>query len=218
MLNLIRLPSRSPTELHTCTTHRRTHTRASAHTLTTHWHIHTPASAYTQHTDTNTRKQVHTHTQHTDTYTRTQVHTRNTPTHTHARKCIHLKDDFWRSCTKVWKMLLLTEMRFLKRYVDVKKNVWLCGGVCSKPSPRGLTFTWWGCCGSCLWHKPAELIHAYLFCSWVYFCLTILSAVFHSINSPDDSPLSHSVLLVLFLPHWSFELYISLWKSPSALK
>ena len=27
-----------------------------------------------------------------------------------------------------------------------------------------------------------------------------LSTVFHSINSPDNSPLSHSVLPVLFLP------------------
>ena len=33
-----------------------------------------------------------------------------------------------------------------------------------------------------------------------------LSTVFHSINSPDNSPLSHSVLLVLFLLYWSFEL------------
>ena len=37
-----------------------------------------------------------------------------------------------------------------------------------------------------------------------------LLAVFHSINSPDDSPLSHSVLLVLFLPYWSFQLYLFL--------
>ena len=37
-----------------------------------------------------------------------------------------------------------------------------------------------------------------------------LSTVFHSINSPDNSSLSHSVLPVLFLPYWSFELYISL--------
>ena len=36
-----------------------------------------------------------------------------------------------------------------------------------------------------------------------------LSTVFHSINSPDNSPLSHSVLLVLCLPYWSFQLYIS---------
>ena len=31
-----------------------------------------------------------------------------------------------------------------------------------------------------------------------------LSTVFHSINSPDNSPFSHSVLLVLCLPYWSF--------------
>ena len=34
-----------------------------------------------------------------------------------------------------------------------------------------------------------------------------LSTVFYSINSPDNSPLSHSVLPVLFLPYWSFQLY-----------
>ena len=44
-----------------------------------------------------------------------------------------------------------------------------------------------------------------------------LSAVFHSINYPDNSLFSHSVLPVLFLPHWSFQLYISLRKSLSAL-
>ena len=37
-----------------------------------------------------------------------------------------------------------------------------------------------------------------------------LSTVFHSINSPNNSSLSHRVLLVLFLPYWSFQLYISL--------
>ena len=37
----------------------------------------------------------------------------------------------------------------------------------------------------------------------------VLSTVFHSINSPDNSPLSHSVLPVLFLPYWSFQPYIS---------
>ena len=31
-----------------------------------------------------------------------------------------------------------------------------------------------------------------------------LSTVFHSTNSPDNSPLSHSVLPVLFLPYWFF--------------
>ena len=44
-----------------------------------------------------------------------------------------------------------------------------------------------------------------------------LSTVFLFINSPDISPLAHSVLSVSFLLYWSFQLYISLWKSPSAL-
>ena len=37
-----------------------------------------------------------------------------------------------------------------------------------------------------------------------------LSTVFHSINSPDNSSLSHSVLLVPFLPCRSFQLTIYL--------
>ena len=37
-----------------------------------------------------------------------------------------------------------------------------------------------------------------------------LSTVFHSINSPYNSSFSHSVLVVLVLPYWSFQLYISL--------
>ena len=37
-----------------------------------------------------------------------------------------------------------------------------------------------------------------------------LSTVFHSINSPDNSPFSHSVLPVLSLPYWSFQLYTCL--------
>ena len=37
-----------------------------------------------------------------------------------------------------------------------------------------------------------------------------LSTVLQSINSPDNSPLSHSVLLVLSLPYWSFYLSSSL--------
>ena len=36
-----------------------------------------------------------------------------------------------------------------------------------------------------------------------------LSTVFHSINSPNNSLLAHSVLPVLFLPYCSFQLYIS---------
>ena len=37
--------------------------------------------------------------------------------------------------------------------------------------PHGLTFTWWGCCGLCLWRKPTELARSFLFCSCVCFCL-----------------------------------------------
>ena len=44
-----------------------------------------------------------------------------------------------------------------------------------------------------------------------------LSTMFHSITFPDNSPLSYSVLPVFFLPYRSFELYVCLWKSPSAL-
>ena len=36
-----------------------------------------------------------------------------------------------------------------------------------------------------------------------------LSTVFHATNSPHNSPRSHSVLPVLILLYWSFQLYIS---------
>ena len=41
----------------------------------------------------------------------------------------------------------------------------------SLPRSYRLTFTWRGCCGLCLWHKPTELAHSFLFCSSVCFCL-----------------------------------------------
>ena len=47
----------------------------------------------------------------------------------------------------------------------------------------------------------------------VLVCVSVfmaLSTVFHSINSPDKSPFSHSVLPVLSLPYGSFQLYVSL--------
>ena len=49
------------------------------------------------------------------------------------------------------------------------------------------------------------------------FVFMALSTVFHYIHSPDNSPFTHSVLAVFPLPYWSFQLYISLRKSPSAL-
>ena len=68
-----------------------------------------------------------------------------------------------------------------------------------------------------VWHNQPRLPTP--FCS-VLVSISVfmaLSTLFHSINSPDNSLFSHSVLLVLILPYWSFQLYIFLWKSPSAL-
>ena len=66
--------------------------------------------------------------------------------------------------------------------------------------------------------------------NWVklsFLCIFILSCVCFCLYSPFNcisfhklsrhSPLSHSLFLVLFLPYWSFQLYISLRQSPSAL-
>ena len=85
------------------------------------------------------------------------------------------------------------------------------------PRPRGLTFMWWGCYCLCLWHKPTELARSFLFCSYVCFYLYGPFSCISFHNSPDSSPLSHSVLPVLFLPYRSFQLHISLWKPPPAL-
>ena len=85
---------------------------------------------------------------------------------------------------------------------------------CAVVSPFGLTFTWWGCYGLCPRHKPTELAHSFysvlIFVSVSAF--VALSTVFHSINSPDNSPLSHSVLLVLLCLIGPFN-YISLYES-----
>ena len=40
-----------------------------------------------------------------------------------------------------------------------------------------------------------------------------LSTKLHSVNSPDNSSLSYSDLPVLFLPNWSFQLYVSFYES-----
>ena len=53
--------------------------------------------------------------------------------------------------------------------------------------------------------------------SLCYHHYSVFLTVFHSIKSPDNSPFSHSVLPVLSLPYWSFQLYFSLGRSPSAV-
>ena len=66
-------------------------------------------------------------------------------------------------------------------------------------SPHGLTFTWGICCGLYLWHKPTEVAHSF----WsVLVSISVLLAfltVFYSINSPENSPPSHSVLISVSL-------------------
>ena len=90
--------------------------------------------------------------------------------------------------------------------------------VTSLWSPRGLTFTCWGCCGLSFWHKPTKFVHSFFFGGGGIFFYNSVSVsisvfmslwtAFHSINYPDNSPLPHSVLPVLFLPYWSFLLHL----------
>ena len=70
----------------------------------------------------------------------------------------------------------------------------------------GLTFTWWGCYDLCQRHKPAELAHSFFSVLVSVSVFVALSTVFHSINFPDSHLFSHSVLPVLSLPYWSFQL------------
>ena len=70
-----------------------------------------------------------------------------------------------------------------------------------------------GMLGLCLRVLPAPFYFVLVF----IYVFMALSTVFHSITSPDNSPFSDSVFPVLFLPYWSFQLYNSSWKSPSAL-
>ena len=64
----------------------------------------------------------------------------------------------------------------------------------------GFIFWWWGCYGLCLRHKPTKFARSFDFVLVSVSVFMALSTVFHSINSPDNPPLSHSVLPVLFLP------------------
>ena len=72
--------------------------------------------------------------------------------------------------------------------------LWLCLFV-----PCGLTLTWWGCYGLCPWHKPTELAHSFYSVLVSFPVFMALSVILQLMNSPDNSPLSHSVLSVLFL-------------------
>ena len=59
--------------------------------------------------------------------------------------------------------------------------------------PLGLTFTCWGCYGLCPTYSNRACPLSFI----PFLCISVfmaLSTVFHSINSPDSSPFSHSVL------------------------
>ena len=122
--------------------------------------------------------------------------------------CTQTQLRFQSSCTG--KNVLRVEANWIWNctHITTQISVFLC-------SPLGLTFTWWGCCGLCLYQPNLPILSYSVLVSASVF--VTLSTVFHSINSPNNFPLSKSVLPVLFLSYWSFQLYISLWKSPSAL-
>ena len=83
--------------------------------------------------------------------------------------------------------------------------------------PHGHIVTWWVCCRFCFDINQPSLPTPFYSVLVSISVFMSFSFVFHSINSPDKSPLSHSVLPVIFLPRYSFQLYIFSWKSPSAL-
>ena len=117
-----------------------------------------------------------------------------------------LKQEAFRKC--------LVRVRLGISNLNVHKNRYARGDVLPDNAfVPWFSFTWWGCCGLCFWHEPTELSHSFLSMS----VFMAPSTVFHSVKSPDNSPLSHYVLPVLLLPYRSFQLYISLQKSPSAL-
>ena len=88
-------------------------------------------------------------------------------------------------------------------------------GRLAHTSPRGITFSWWVCYGLCLRHKPSELAHSFHTVLVSVSVFMALSTVFHSMDSPDNSSLSHcsSDLISASLALST----ISLRKSPVAL-
>ena len=98
-----------------------------------------------------------------------------------------------------------------------------CWSTAPFPTEIAFTFTLGLCCRCwcalnsqclvCTVHFALDINQPSLPTLFILFlCLFVFmahSTVFHSINSLDSSPFSHSVLLVLFLPYLSFQLYIT---------
>ena len=84
----------------------------------------------------------------------------------------------------------------------------------SWPSPLAGTFSWWGCCGLSLWHKPTELACSLFLC--LFFCLQIpFNCISFHKFSRQLSASSLCVFPVSHLPHWSFQLYDDIFKKVS---
>ena len=83
--------------------------------------------------------------------------------------------------------------------------------------PCGLTLSWWGRYGLRPGPKNTRACPLFLFCSCVCFCpyglfnFILLHKFSRQLSAFSLCPSD------LILPYWSFELYISFWKSPSAL-
>ena len=99
--------------------------------------------------------------------------------------------------TVFYSIIVPTTLRFCALFFQS----WFCLICPFNYSSHGLTFTWWGCYGLCLRCKPAELAHSFYSVLVSVSVFMALLTVFHSINSPDNSLFSRSVLLVLFLPY-----------------
>ena len=87
--------------------------------------------------------------------------------------------------------------------------------------PHGFTFTWWRCSCLCLWHKPTELAHSFLFCSCVCFCLygTFNCVSFHKFSRQLSafSLCSTGLISALLVLSTILPLYESLpqpWRNP----
>ena len=105
----------------------------------------------------------------------------------------------WVSSINLFVSVCLSVCLSVSVSVSVSHSLSLSLSPLSLSRPRGLTFTWWGRYGSCLRHEPTELAHSFCFVPVSISVFIALSTVFHSLNSPDNFLLSHSVLPVLLV-------------------
>ena len=106
----------------------------------------------------------------------------------------------------------LETRKYSTRLVNTRKRK-----VAIQVDSRGLTFSWWGRSGLCPWHKPTELAYSF------YSVLVSVSVLwlFQLYLIPQSLPTTLCFLTLFFWSYFCligpFQLYISLWKSPSVL-